>query len=150
MIVKGFKECGYIEYHGQTESLHSNLRRTVEEKNVPQTLVDELNAQLAVMESDEVAENTERELVFDGEENNEHNYPASGSDDSDSGADCDVRVRSAISMRDYAQPSSSRSCDSSLVSYTDSSSDESVKTVDLCDDRSDFSDESSIIDIDVL
>ena len=34
-ILKGFKECRYIEYEGNVNSLHSRLRETIVNREIP-------------------------------------------------------------------------------------------------------------------
>ena len=38
-IPKGFKECGYIRYDGNTERLHSRLRDTMVNREVPPEVI---------------------------------------------------------------------------------------------------------------
>ena len=42
-ILKGFKECGYIGYDGNVERLHSGLRDTMVNREVPPEVIAELN-----------------------------------------------------------------------------------------------------------
>ena len=39
LIIKGFRQCGYIEYDGETSNLHSRLQKTIKKRKVPEELI---------------------------------------------------------------------------------------------------------------
>ena len=39
LIIKGFRQCGYIEYDGETSNLHSWLQKTIKKRKVPEELI---------------------------------------------------------------------------------------------------------------
>ena len=40
----GFRQCGYIDYDGKVENLHSKLQMTIKNREVPYELIEEINA----------------------------------------------------------------------------------------------------------
>ena len=65
LIVRGFRQCEYIGWDGDTNTLHSKLRATVESREVPAEVIGEVNASLEEMRM------AEAEDVFDGDEHND-------------------------------------------------------------------------------
>ena len=51
-ILKGFKECGYIGYNGDVNSLHSRLRDTIVKREVPPEVIVEVNEFLIALEEE--------------------------------------------------------------------------------------------------
>ena len=43
LIIKGFRQCGYIEYDGETSNLHSRLQKTIKKRKVPEELNQGVN-----------------------------------------------------------------------------------------------------------
>ena len=43
MIIKGFRQCGYIEYDGKTSNLHSRLQETIKKREVPEEVIQGVN-----------------------------------------------------------------------------------------------------------
>ena len=64
LIVRGFRQCGYIGGNGDINTLHSKLR-AVESREVPAEVIDEVNAFLGKMRMAEADE------VVDGDEHND-------------------------------------------------------------------------------
>ena len=50
-ILKGFKECGYIGYNGDINSLHSRLRDTIVNREIPPEVLAEVNEFLIQLEA---------------------------------------------------------------------------------------------------
>ena len=65
LIVRGLRQCGYIGSDGDTSTLPSKLHATVESREVPAEMIDEVNASLEGMRM------AEGENVFDGDEHND-------------------------------------------------------------------------------
>ena len=51
-IMKGFKECGYIGYDGNVDSLHSRLRDTMVNREVPPEVLTVVNEFLIQLEEE--------------------------------------------------------------------------------------------------
>ena len=49
LILKGFRQCGYIEYDGETSNLHSRLQETIKERKVPEEVIQGVNEFLKEM-----------------------------------------------------------------------------------------------------
>ena len=49
LIIKGFLQCGYIEYDGKTSNLHSRLQETVKKREVPEEVIQGVNKFLEEM-----------------------------------------------------------------------------------------------------
>ena len=49
LIIKSFRQCGYIEYDGKTSNLHSRLHETVTKREVPEEAIQEVNKFLEEM-----------------------------------------------------------------------------------------------------
>ena len=49
LIIKGFRQCGYIEYDGKTSNLHSRLQETVKKREVPEEVIQGVNKFLEEM-----------------------------------------------------------------------------------------------------
>ena len=49
LIIKGFCQCGYIEYDGKTSNLHSRLQETVKKRDVPEVVIQGVNKFLEEM-----------------------------------------------------------------------------------------------------
>ena len=43
LIIKGFRQCGYIEYDGETSNLHSRLQETIKKREVPEEVIQGVN-----------------------------------------------------------------------------------------------------------
>ena len=48
-ILNGFRQCGYIGYHGNIDKLHSKLRDTNKNREVPYEAIVEVDAFIAEM-----------------------------------------------------------------------------------------------------
>ena len=51
-ILKGFKECGYIGYDGDVNSLHSRLRDTIVNREIPPEVLAKVNEFLIQLEAE--------------------------------------------------------------------------------------------------
>ena len=49
MIVKGFRQCGDIEYDGEASNFHSRLQETIKKREVPEEVVHRVNKFLEEM-----------------------------------------------------------------------------------------------------
>ena len=49
MIIKWFRQCGYIEYDGETSNLHSRLQETIKKREVPEEVIQGVNEVLEEM-----------------------------------------------------------------------------------------------------
>ena len=49
LIIKGFRQCGYIEYDGETSNLHSRLQETIKKREVPEEVIQGVNEFLEEM-----------------------------------------------------------------------------------------------------
>ena len=49
MIIKWFRQCGYIEYDGETSNLHSRLQETIKKREVPEEVIQGVNKFLEEM-----------------------------------------------------------------------------------------------------
>lgn len=56
LILRGFHQCGYIGWNGDVSTLHSKLRATVESREVPNEVIEEMNAFLEEMRMAEAEE----------------------------------------------------------------------------------------------
>ena len=52
VILKGFKECGYIGYDGDVNSLHSRLRDTIVNREIPPEVLAKVNEFLIQLEAE--------------------------------------------------------------------------------------------------
>ena len=43
MIIKWFRQCGYIEYDGEISNLHSRLQETIKKREVPEEVIQGVN-----------------------------------------------------------------------------------------------------------
>ena len=43
LIIKWFRQCGYIEYDGETSNLHSRLQETIKKREVPEEVIQGVN-----------------------------------------------------------------------------------------------------------
>ena len=43
LIIKGFRQCGYIEYDGEISNLHSRLQETIKKRKVPEEVIQGVN-----------------------------------------------------------------------------------------------------------
>ena len=41
LIIKGFRQCGYADYDGETSNLHSRLQETIKKREVPEEVIRE-------------------------------------------------------------------------------------------------------------
>ena len=49
LIIKGFHQCGYIEYDNETSNLHSKLQETIKKREVPEEVIQGVNEFLEEM-----------------------------------------------------------------------------------------------------
>ena len=49
IIIKGFRQCGYIEYDGETSNLHSRLQETIKKHEDPEEVIQGENEFLEEM-----------------------------------------------------------------------------------------------------
>ena len=57
-ILKGFRQCGYIEYTGDAMVLHSRLQETLRSRKVPEDLILEVDRHIAEMMALDAEEET--------------------------------------------------------------------------------------------
>ena len=65
LIIKGFRQCGYIEYDSETSNLHSRLQETIEKGDVPEEVIQVLNEfleEMMALQLDEESSDEEVEL----------------------------------------------------------------------------------------
>ena len=65
LIIKGFRQCGYIEYDGTTSNLHSILKDTIKKCEVPEEVIQAVNKfleEMMALQLDEVSPDEEVEL----------------------------------------------------------------------------------------
>ena len=58
LILRGFRECGYVVYSNDISVLHSRLQATLKERQVPMDVVEEVNAFLEEMIEAQLDEET--------------------------------------------------------------------------------------------
>ena len=49
LIIKGFRQCGYIEYDDETSNLHSRSQETIKKREVPEEVIQTVNEFLEEM-----------------------------------------------------------------------------------------------------
>ena len=65
LIIKGFRQCGYIEYDGETSNLHSRLQETIKKREVPEEVIQGVNKfleEMMALQLDEQSPDKEVEL----------------------------------------------------------------------------------------
>ena len=65
LIIKGFRQCGYIEYDGETSNLHSRLPETIKKREVPEEVIQAVNEfleEMMALQLDEESPDEEVEL----------------------------------------------------------------------------------------
>ena len=65
MIIKGFRQYGYIEYYGKTSNLHSRLQETIKKRGVPEEVIQGVNEfleEMMALQLDEESPDEEVEL----------------------------------------------------------------------------------------
>ena len=65
LIIKGFRQCGYVEYDGETASLHSRLQETIKKREVPEEVIQGVNEfleEMMALQLDEELRDEEVEL----------------------------------------------------------------------------------------
>ena len=65
LIIKGFRQCGYIEYDGGTSNLHSRLQETIKKREVPEEIIQGVNEwleEMMALQLDEQSSDEEVEL----------------------------------------------------------------------------------------
>ena len=67
-ILKGFKECGYIGYDGDVNSLHSRLRDTIVNREIPPEVLAEVNEFLIQLEAERNETGGNLDESFESEE----------------------------------------------------------------------------------
>ena len=43
LIIKWFRQCGYIQYDGEISNLHSRLQETIKKREVPEEVIQGVN-----------------------------------------------------------------------------------------------------------
>ena len=84
-IMKGFKECGYIGYDGNADSLHSRLRDTMVNREVPPEVLTEVNEFVIQLEEERNETGCDLNDSVESEEDSDEN-------ERDEGDDVDVRI----------------------------------------------------------
>ena len=77
MIIKGFKECGYIEWNGSLDVLHSRLKDTIANRSVPMGLILEVDEMLLAMDE----ELLERPTIGDASSDSEYDPEINSEED---------------------------------------------------------------------
>ena len=67
MIVSSFKQCGYIEWNGNLDVLHSRLKETITNRAVPLSLILEVEEMMLARE-EELLEQQDYESEVDSDE----------------------------------------------------------------------------------
>ena len=65
LIIKGFRQCGYIEYDSETSNLHSRLQETINKREVPEEVIQGVNKfleKMMALQLDEESPDEEVEL----------------------------------------------------------------------------------------
>ena len=65
LIIKGFCQCGYIEYGGKTSNLHSRLQEAIKKREVPEEVIQGVNEflkEMLALQLDEELSDEEVEL----------------------------------------------------------------------------------------
>ena len=65
LIIKGFRQCGYIEYDGETSNLHSRLQETIKKREVQEEVIQGVNEfleEMMALQLDEESPDEEVEL----------------------------------------------------------------------------------------
>ena len=65
LIIKGFRQCGYIEYDGKTSNVHSKLQETIKKRKVPDEVIQGVNEfleEMMALQLDEESRDEEVEL----------------------------------------------------------------------------------------
>ena len=71
-ILKGFKECGYIGYDGDVNSLHSRLRDTIVNREIPPEVLAKVNEFLIQLEAERNETGGNLEESSESEEDDKH------------------------------------------------------------------------------
>ena len=70
--MKGFKECGYIGYDGDVNSLHSRLRDTIVNREIPPEVLAKVNEFLIQLEAERNETGGNLEESSESEEDDKH------------------------------------------------------------------------------
>ena len=65
LIIKGFRQCGYIEYDGETSNQHSRFQETIKKREVPEEVIHGVNEfleEMMALQLDEESPDEEVEL----------------------------------------------------------------------------------------
>ena len=96
MIFKGFKECGYIEWNGSLDLLHSRLNDTVANISVPMNLILKVDEMLLAMDEELLEKPTIEDASSDSEDDPEVNSEADDADteneDESSGIESEIDI----------------------------------------------------------
>ena len=63
LIIKGFRQCGYIEYDGATSNLHSRLQETIKKCKVSEEVIQGVNEFLEEMKTLQLEEESPDEEI---------------------------------------------------------------------------------------
>ena len=82
-VLKGFKECGSIGYDGDVNSLHSHLRDTIVNREIPPEVLAEVNEILIQLEAEhnETVGNLDESFESDGDDNDKDTEDEQKDDD---------------------------------------------------------------------
>ena len=93
IILKGFKECGYIGYDGDVNSLHSRLRDTIVNREIPPEVLAEVNEFLIQLEAERNETGGNLDESFESEEDdNDEDTEDEKKDDDFENDDVDIEV----------------------------------------------------------
>ena len=95
MVIDGFKQCGYIHWNWSLDVLHSRLKDTITNREVPASLILEVEEMLIVMEKEQLERPTV-EVVDEGapedSENEQDDNDVEASDENEIDSDIDIEV----------------------------------------------------------
>ena len=82
-VLKDFKECGSIGYDGDVNSLHSHLRDTIVNREIPPEVLAEVNEILIQLEAEhnETVGNLDESFESDGDDNDKDTEDEQKDDD---------------------------------------------------------------------
>ena len=91
--MKGFKECGYIGYDGNVNSLHSCLRDTIVNREIPPEVLAKVNEFLIQLEAERNETGGNLDESFESEEDdNDEDTEDEKKDDDFENDDVDIEV----------------------------------------------------------
>ena len=83
LIIKGFRQCGYIDYDGETSNWHSRLQETIKKREVPEEVIQAVNEFPEEMMALQLEESPDEEIELS------ENYTANVNENDDGESDED-------------------------------------------------------------